>query len=51
MTRGEIILHLVNHATYHRGFVGDMLNQAGVVPRATDLSVFVRDVWRPAIAA
>lgn len=46
MTRGEIILHLVNHATYHRGFVGDMLNQVGVVPKATDLSVFLRDVWR-----
>ena len=46
MTRGEIILHLVNHASYHRGFVGDMLNQASVKPRATDLTVFLRDVHR-----
>ena len=46
MTRGEIFLHLVNHATYHRGFVGDMLNQAQVKPRATDLTVFLRDVPR-----
>ncbi|HEU4734186.1 MAG TPA: DinB family protein, partial [Kofleriaceae bacterium] len=46
MTRGEILLHLVNHATYHRGFVGDMLNQAAVKPRATDLTVFLRDAYR-----
>jgi uncharacterized damage-inducible protein DinB len=45
MSRLEIVMHLVNHGTYHRGFVGDMLNQAGVNPRATDLPVFVRDVW------
>lgn len=45
MTRQEILLHLVNHGTYHRGFVGDMLNQCGVVPRSSDLTVFLRDVW------
>lgn len=45
MTRLEIFLHLVNHTTYHRGFVADMLNQCGVFPRATDLSVFLRDAW------
>ena len=43
MTRGEIILHVVNHATYHRGFVGDMLNQEKVVPASSDISVFLRD--------
>ena len=48
MTRGEILLHLVNHATYHRGFVGDMLNQASVNPPATDLTVFLREVHRAA---
>jgi len=46
MTRGEILMHLVNHATYHRGFVGDMLNQAQVKPRPTDLTVFLRDARR-----
>lgn len=46
MTRGEIVLHLVNHGTYHRGFVGDMLNQASVNPRPTDLTVFLRDMHR-----
>jgi len=48
MTRGEILLHLVNHGTYHRGYVADMLNQASVKPRATDLTVYLRDVGRPA---
>jgi uncharacterized damage-inducible protein DinB len=46
MTRGEILLHLVNHGTYHRGFVADMLNQAGVRPKASDLTVYLRDVAR-----
>ena len=46
MSRLEILIHVVNHGTYHRGFVGDMLNQAGVRPRATDLTVFLRDVWQ-----
>jgi len=43
MTRYEMILHVVNHGTYHRGFVGDMMNQAGVTPDSTDLTVFLRD--------
>ena len=46
MTRGEMILHAVNHATYHRGFVGDMMYQVPVTPPATDLPVFLRDVPR-----
>jgi uncharacterized damage-inducible protein DinB len=44
MTCLEIILHVVNHGTYHRGFVADMMYQAGVTPDATDLPVFLRDV-------
>jgi uncharacterized damage-inducible protein DinB len=43
MTREEIILHLVNHATYHRGFVGDMLKQVPYYWPANDLTVFLRD--------
>ena len=27
MTRGEILLHIVNHTTYHRGFVADLFYQ------------------------
>jgi len=44
MTCQEMVLHVVNHGTYHRGFVGDMMYQAGVAPDATDLPVFLRDI-------
>ena|SRR5579859_864318 len=44
MTREEIILHVINHATYHRGFVADMFYQVPAKPPATDLPVFLRDV-------
>jgi uncharacterized damage-inducible protein DinB len=44
MSREEIILHVVNHATYHRGFVADMFYQVTARPPATDLPVFLRDV-------
>lgn len=43
MTCGEMVLHVVNHGTYHRGFVADMMYQAGVRPEATDFPVFLRD--------
>lgn len=43
MRRADIFLHIVNHGNYHRGFVGDMLYQAGVTPPATDYPVFLRD--------
>lgn len=45
MTRAEILHHIVNHATYHHGFVSDMLYQVPLVPPANDLPVFLRDVW------
>jgi len=44
MSRGEMILHVVNHATYHRGFVADMMYQIPAKPPTTDLPVFLRDV-------
>ncbi|WP_206185415.1 DinB family protein [Sphingosinicella sp. CPCC 101087] len=44
MSREAILFHLVNHGTYHRGFVGDMLNQSGITPNPTDLTVYLRDV-------
>ena len=46
MSRGEMILHVVNHGTYHRGFVADMMYQVPAMPPATDLPVFLRDTWR-----
>jgi uncharacterized damage-inducible protein DinB len=50
MTRMEILLHLVNHATYHRGFISDMLYQVPHKGDSNDLPVFLRDVW-PGIQA
>lgn len=46
MTRQEIIFHLINHATYHRGFIGEMLFQVPCVPPASDLSVFIHEEER-----
>jgi uncharacterized damage-inducible protein DinB len=44
MTRAEMLLHVVNHTTYHRGFVADLFYQVPAKPPITDLSVFLRDV-------
>lgn len=43
MTREQIVLHVVNHGTYHRGFVGDMMYQVPFMPPSNDLPVFLRD--------
>jgi uncharacterized damage-inducible protein DinB len=43
MTRGEILLHIVNHTTYHRGFAADLFYQIPARPPTTDLTVFLRD--------
>ncbi len=45
MTRGEILLHIVNHTTYHRGFVADLFYQVPGAPRppTTDLPVYHRE--------
>ena len=43
MSRADIILHVVNHTTYHRGHVADMLYHLGIFPPATDLPVFLRN--------
>jgi uncharacterized damage-inducible protein DinB len=48
MTLSEIILHLVNHTSYHRGFAADMFYQVPAKPPTTDLPVFLRDA-RPAL--
>ncbi len=44
MSRADIILHIVNHGTYHRGFVGDMMYQASATPPANDLPVYLREL-------
>ena len=43
MTRGEILLHIVNHTSYHRGFVAQMFYEVPARPPTTDLPVFLRD--------
>lgn len=46
MTRGEILLHVVNHTTYHRGFVADLFYQVPARPPTTDLPVYFREAGR-----
>jgi len=43
MTRGEILLHVVNHTTYHRGFAADLFYQVPARPPTTDLPVYLRE--------
>ncbi|WP_299678775.1 DinB family protein [uncultured Roseobacter sp.] len=45
MSREDILLHLVNHATYHRGFVSTLLFPQRIAFAPNDLTVFLRDVW------
>lgn len=46
MTRREILLHVVNHASYHRGHAAYILYAIGIAPPVTDLPVFVRSLAR-----
>ena len=39
-TLGQMLQHVVNHSTYHRGQVAAMLRQLGSVPPPTDYLVF-----------
>ncbi len=40
----QLVQHVVNHASYHRGQVTKMLRQLGVaVPKSTDMVVFYRE--------
>jgi len=36
----DLLLHLVNHSTYHRGQIVTMLRQVGATPLPTDLLIF-----------
>ncbi|MBF0280331.1 MAG: DinB family protein [SAR324 cluster bacterium] len=46
MTQGEILFHVVNHTSFHRGFVADMFFQVPAVPPLTDLPIFLRTASR-----
>jgi len=41
---GQIVLHVVNHATLHRGQAMGMLRQMGVEPPHTDLIYYYREL-------
>ena len=43
MTRLQILMHLVVHTSYHRGFVADLFYQVPARPPTTDLTVYLRD--------
>lgn len=42
MTRGDMLLHVVNHATYHRGWIAEMFFQVPARNPTTDLPVYLR---------
>jgi uncharacterized damage-inducible protein DinB len=41
MSRGGMFLHIVNHKTYHRGWVSEMFFDLNMNPPETDLCVFL----------
>lgn len=41
MARGGMFLHVINHKTYHRGWVSQMFFDFGAKPPETDLCVFL----------
>lgn len=42
-TLGELVQHLLNHSTYHRGQVAVLLRQIGHKPPATDYRLFLTE--------
>ena len=38
----DMLLHVVNHSSYHRGQITTLLRQSGAVPRSTDFILFIR---------
>ena len=48
MSVNEMMLHIVNHGTYHRGFVSGMMYQIPAEVPTNDLTVYLRDVHRKA---
>lgn len=50
MCRGDILLHVANHTSYHRGHLTAMLYPLGVTPPATDLPVYLSEIARAGTA-
>lgn len=38
----DMLLHVVNHSSYHRGQIATLLRQSGAVPQSTDFILFIR---------
>jgi uncharacterized damage-inducible protein DinB len=43
MEKGSMLLHVINHKTYHRGWISEMFFDVGAAPPETDLSVFLTE--------
>lgn len=43
MQRSEVIHHVINHASYHRGHIEGVLYQMSVEPPTTDIPVFLKN--------
>jgi len=43
MTAGAMLLHVVNHATYHRGWLVQMYFEIPAMPPMTDLSIYLTE--------
>lgn len=43
MRKSDVIQHVVNHSTYHRGHIEGALYQISVEPPTTDIPVFIRE--------
>ena len=42
MSRGQMLMHLLNHGSYHRGAVGQILKDQGHMPPADTLARYLR---------
>ena len=47
MSGGAILMHVVNHATYHRGWIAEMFFEVPARNPTTDFPVFMRELARP----
>ena len=45
---GQLLLHMTNHSTYHRGQVATLLRQLGAQPVSTDLVVYYNELAKKA---
>ncbi len=48
MTKLEIIMHIVNHTSYHRGFVDELVMEIPAEAPATDFPVYLNEMARSA---